>query len=275
VFVDFGTTRATYETFVDGSHNFDLTGPESVLRALTADDLAIDFAAQDVGQLADGATVGDWVARRGGLTASATGSPTYTAPDSDLGVPSVAYASTGDRHVASAVDWSTYNVATLLTVWRTDLTAPLNGGIASLHADLAGYPATNGGVEHLLGGSSLYWTALHYPDGAGSYWLERDQIADDGATHVNVSVHDTAAASTADEIRGYQDGVEIVGSTTGSSGNGKSWHSTLYPVLGARGPNAVEGLDGRLARFVAIPRALSADEAVQASNVLTRLAKAV
>ncbi len=89
MFVDFATTRATYETFGDGSHDFDPTGPESVLRARTADDLAIDFAAQDVGQLADGATVGDWVARRGGLSASATGSPTYTAPEADLRGPSV------------------------------------------------------------------------------------------------------------------------------------------------------------------------------------------
>ena len=271
MFVDFATTRATYETFVDGSHDFDPTGPESVLRALTADDLAIDFAAQDVGQLADGATVGDWVARRGGLSASATGSPTYTAPDADLRVPSVAYGATGDRHAAPAVDWSAYTVATLLTVWISDSNT-VNAGIASMSASLASAVAIGGGLEHLLGLSSGYWTPLHYPDGAGSYFLERDAIDDTGVAQVTVSVHDTAASVAADEIRGYQDGAEITGSTVGTSGGGASWQSTLYPVIGERGN---EGLDGRLARFVAIPRALSEDEAVQACNVLARLAKAV
>ena len=271
MFVDFATSRATYETFIDESHDFDVTGPESVLRGLTADDLAIDFAAQDVGQLADGATVGDWVARRGGLTASATGSPTYTAPDSDLGVPSVAYGATGDRHAAPAVDWSAYTVATLLTVWISDANT-VNAGIASLCANPALAPASGGGIEHLLGASSGYWTPLHYPDGAGNYWLERDTIDDTGALQVTVSVHDTAAKALADEIRGYQDGAEITGSTVGTSGGGASWQSTLYPVLGERGN---EGLDGRLHRFIALPRALSAANAVQASNLFTRLAKAV
>ena len=274
MFVDFATTRATYETFVDESHNFDLTGPESVLRALTADDLVFDFCAEDLTGLADGDTVGGWVARRGGLTASATGTPAYTAPDSTIGVPSVAYAATGERHAAGAVDWSASHTATLLTVWYSDANT-VNAGIASLHVNLALPPASAGGIEHLLGASSGYWTALHYPAGAANFFLERDTIDDTGALQVTVSVHDTTAALEADEIRGYQDGTEITGSTTGPSGSGASWQSTLYPVLGVRGSTVDEGLDGRLHRFVALPRALSADNAVQACNLLTRLAKAV
>lgn len=271
MFVDFATTRATYETFVDESHNFDLTGPESVLRALTADDLVFDFCAEDLTGLADGDTVGGWVARRGGLTASATGAPTYTAPDSDLGVPSVAYGATGDRHAAPAVDWSAYNVATLMSVWISDANT-VNAGIASLCANPALAPASGGGIEHLLGMSSGYWTPLHYPDGAGNFFLERDTIDDTGVAQVTVSVHDTASPTAADEIRGYQNGTEITGSTTGPSGSAASWQSTLYPVIGERGN---EGLNGRLHRFVALPRALSADNAVQACDLLTRLAKAV
>ena len=240
---------------------------EQQLRHLTPD--AIDFCASDLEAYADGDTVGSWTARRGGLTASATGTPTYAVPDSDLGVPSVAYAATGDRHAAGAVDWSTSNTATLLTVWYSDANT-VNAGIASMSASLASAVAIGGGLEHLLGASSGYWTPLHYPDGAGSYWLERDTIDDTGELHVTVSVHDTAAASGADEIRGYQDGVEIVGSTTGTSGGGASWQSTLYPVIGERGN---EGLDGRLARFIALPVALSDAQALRASRCLLYTAR--
>jgi hypothetical protein len=244
---------------------------EQQLRNLTPD--AIDFCADDFEDYADGDTVGSWASRRGGLTASVTGTPAYTAPDQTLRVPSVAYASTGERHDAPAVDWSTSNTATLLSVWYTDLAAPANGGIASLHANLTQFPSQSGGVEHLLGASSIYWTALHYPDGAGNFWLERDTVADDGAAHVNVSVHDTDAATTADEIRGYQDGAEIVGSTTGTSGGGANWQAVLYPVLGARGNNAAEGLDGRLHRFIAMPSALTDAQALRASRCLLYTAR--
>ena len=47
---------------------------EQQLRYLTPG--AIDFCADDLEAYADGDTVGSWVARRGGLTASATGTPT-------------------------------------------------------------------------------------------------------------------------------------------------------------------------------------------------------
>ena len=272
MFVDFATTRATYETFVDESHNFDLTGPESVLRALTADDLVFDFCAEDLTGLADGDTVGGWVARRGGLTASATGTPAYTAPDSTIGVPSVAYAATGERHAAGAVDWSASHTATLLTVWYRDANT-VNAGIASLHVNLALPPASAGGIEHLLGASSGYWTALHYPAGAANFFLERDTIDDTGALQVTVSVHDTTAALEADEIRGYQNGVEIAGNTVGPSGSGASWQSTLYPVLGVRGSTVDEGLDGRLHRFVAMPSALTDAQALRASRCLLYTAR--
>jgi len=243
---------------------------EQQLRYLTPG--AIDFCADDLEDYADGDTVGSWAARRGGLTASATGTPAYTAPDQTMRVPSVAYASTGERHDAPAVDWSTSNTATLLTVWYSDANAT-NAGIASLHVNLALPPASAGGLEHLLGASSGYWTALHYPDGAANFFLERDAIDDTGALQVTVSVHDTDAALEADEIRGYQNGVEIVGSTVGPSGSGASWQSTLYPVLGVRGSTVDEGLDGRLHRFMAMPSALTDAQALRASRCLLYTAR--
>jgi len=243
---------------------------EQQLRHLTPD--AIDFCASDLEAYADGDTVGSWAARRGGLTASATSTPAYAVPDQTMRVPSVTYASTGERHVAGAVDWSTSNTATLLTVWYSDANTA-NAGIASLHANASAAPAVGGGIEHLLGASSGYWTALHYPDGAGSFFLERDQIDDTGALQVTVSVHDTDAALEADEIRGYQNGVEIIGSTTGTSGTGNAWQSTLYPVLGARGTSPMESLDGRLHRFIAMPSALTNAQALRASQCLLYTAR--
>lgn len=276
MFVDFATTRATYETFVDGSHNFDPTGPESVLRALTADDLAIDFAAQDVGQLADGATVGSWTARRGGLTASVTGSPTYTAPDSDLGVPSVAYGSSGDVHETPAtIDWSAYDGATILGVHYTDSGTFLQRGM-NLAAGPDSISDTSGrgiGTYRVTGRV----TALHYTDEpeASTWRYERDNVVDPPLA-VTVAIHDLTSASTSDRIRLYVNGVENDGVGSGDLTQGDAWQSDLRVRLGAADATASgNGLDGRLARLVAIPRALSEDEAVQASNVLTRLAKAV
>ena len=273
MFVDFGTTRATYETFVDESHDFDLTGPESVLRGLTADDLAIDFCADDLTGLADGDTVGGWVARRGGLTASATGTPTYEAPDATVGTPSVAYGASGsDYHATTAtIDWSTYTTATLISVCYTPTGAGASvRGPGAMRAGASGPVPTVGGACHYYFDDKV--TGLHKADGAGGFVYERDADADAGQLRVIVTAHDTEAAAS-DEIRVWVDGAEETGTQNGSSG-GNPWYSNLQALLGARGgPN--EGLDGRLHRFVALPRALSADNAVQASNLLTRLAKAV
>jgi hypothetical protein len=273
VFVDFATTRATYETFVDESHNFDVTGPESVLRGLTADDLVFDFCADDLTGLADGDTVGGWVARRGGLTASATGTPTYEAPDATVGTPSVAYGASGsDYHATTAtIDWSTYTTATLISVCYTPTGAGASvRGPGAMRAGASGPVPTVGGACHYYFDDKV--TGLHKADGAGGFVYERDADADAGQLRVIVTAHDTEAAAS-DEIRVWVDGAEETGTQNGSSG-GNPWYSNLQALLGARGgPN--EGLDGRLHRFVALPRALSADNAVQASNLLTRLAKAV
>jgi len=240
----------------------ELDATERKIRALTAQALVIDFAADDLAGYADGAAVPAWPARRGGLTGVAFGTPTYADPDTDLAAPSVAYSASGDWHAAAAVDWSAYRTATLVSVWISNASSA-NGGIMSLHADLADYPSQSGGLEHLLGASSGYWTALHRPDGAGDFWLERDTAQDTGTPQVTISVHDTAASVSADEIRGYQNGTEITGSTTGTSGAGAYWQSTLYPVIGGRGNNAFQGLDGRAVRSVWFPGTLT-DGAIKA-----------
>jgi len=231
---------------------------------LTAHPDAVDF---DAARLSDasGATVSAWVDSRQGLSATATGTPEMHRAAPEIGGwPAVEYAATGERHVGTAIDWSAYNVATLITVWYSDVSGS-NAGIASLHANLSAVPAISGDIEHLLGMSSGYWTPLHRPDGAGNFFLERDQIDDTGAPQATVSVHDTAAKALADEIRGYQNGVEITGSTTGVSGGGANWRSVIYPVIGERGDDAGEGLDGRVARFIALPVAI---DGLAASRVL-------
>ena len=270
----FGNRRPRYAEWVEPD-GFGVSSPESVLRALTHDDddLTVDYSAADLDGYADGDTVGTWPARRGGLDLSALGTPAYTAPDADVAVSSVAYAASGDRHTGAAIDWSASKTATLLSVWYSSLTLPANAGIVGLHTNLGSVPATTGGVEHLLGANSGYWTPLHRPDGAGGFWLERDTDADLDALHVTVSVHNTAAAAEADEINGYQDGAEIVGSGTGNSGTAANWQSALYPVIGARDNAAAEGLDGRVVRFIALPYALDADQAVHVSDLLATIAR--
>ena len=271
MFVDFGTTRATYETFVDESHNFDLTGPESVLRALTADDLVFDFCAEDLTGLADGDTVGGWVARRGGLTASATGTPTYEAPDATVGTPSVAYGASGsDYHATTAtIDWSTYTTATLISVCYTPTGAGASvRGPGAMRAGASGPVPTVGGACHYYFDDKV--TGLHKADGAGGFVYERDADADAGQLRVIVTAHDTEAAAS-DEIRVWVDGAEETGTQNGSSG-GNPWYSNLQALLGARGgPN--EGLDGRLHRFVAMPSALTDAQALRASRCLLYTAR--
>jgi hypothetical protein len=276
VFVDFGTTRATYETFVDESHNFDLTGPESVLRGLTADDLVLDFCASDLEDYADGDTVGSWVARRGGLTASVTGSPTYTAPDSDLGVPSVTYAASGDVHETPAtIDWSAYAEATILGVHYTESVSGVSRGMNLSAGALAIGDASARGLGTYRVDGKI--TGLHYTDEAeaNSFWYERDNVVD-APLAVTVVTHDLLAVTEADLIEVYVNGEEQEGTGQGDTTQGSAWQSDLRARLGGADATASsDGLDGRLHRFVAIPRALSADNAAQASNVLIRLAKAV
>lgn len=276
MFVDFATTRATYETFVDESHDFDVTGPESVLRALTADDLVLDFCADDLTGLADGATVGGWVARRGGLTASATGAPTYTAPDSDLGVPSIAYAATGDVHETPAtIDWSAYDEATILGVHYTESVSGVSRGM-SLAAGALSIGDQNGrGLGTYRVDGKI--TGLHFTDEveAGGFWFERDNVVDSPLA-VTVVTHSLQAQAAASLIEVFVDGEEQEGTGSGDSSQGDAWQSDLRVRLGGETATAsANGLDGRLHRFVALPRALSADNAVQACDLLTRLAKAV
>jgi hypothetical protein len=240
---------------------------ESVLRSLTADDLAIDLCASDLKGYANGDTVGSWVARRSGLTASATGAPTYAAPDATVGTPAVAYGFGGsDYHATTAtIDWSTYTTATLISVCYTPTGAgTIVRGPGAMRAGASGSVPTVGGVCHYYFDDKV--TGLHKADGAGGFVYERDADADAGELRVIVTTHDTDAAAS-DEIRVWVNGAEETGTQNGSSG-GAPWYANLQALLGARGgPN--EGLDGRLARFIAIPKSLSADDARRTSLALS------
>ena len=238
---------------------------EAALRVLTERPGVVDYCADDVALegYADGDTVGDWVARRGGLTASATGTPTYTAPDSDLGVPSVAYgASSAGHETPATIDWSAYDEATILGVHYTESVSGVSRGM-SLAAGTSDI-ASDGGVGTYRVNGNI--TGLHRAAGE-AFILERDATADPFLA-VTVVTHDFNAAASA-EIEIFVNGIEEEGSTTGSSNAGAVWQSNLRARLGASNATAGgDGLDGRLARFIALPYALTAAQAVQASTLL-------
>ena len=242
---------------------------EQALRHLTPG--AIDFCASDLEDYADGDTVGSWLARRGDLTASATGTPTYEAPDATVGTPAVAYGASGsDYHATTAtMDWSTYTTATLISVCYTPTGAgSLVRGPGAMRAGASGPVPTVGGVTHYYFEDKA--TGLHKADSPGGFVFERDADADAGQLRVIVTTHDTNAAAS-DEIRVWVDGDEETGTQSGSSG-GNPWFSNMQALLGARGgPN--EGLDGRLHRFVAMPSALTDAQALRASQCLLYTAR--
>ncbi len=242
---------------------------EQALRHLTPG--AIDFCADDLEAYADGDTVGSWAARRGGLTASATGTPTYTAPDATVGTPAVAYGFSGsDYHATTAtIDWSTYTTATLISASYTSTGAGTNvRGPVAMRAGASGSVPTVGGVTQYYFDDKI--TGLHKADGAANFVFERDADVDAGQLRVIVTTHDTNAAAS-DEIRVWVDGDEETGTQSGSSG-GNPWHANLQALLGARGgPN--EGLNGRLHRFVAMPSALTDAQALRASRCLLYTAR--
>lgn len=241
---------------------------EQALRHLTPG--AIDFCADDLEDYADGDTVGSWVARRGGLTASATGTPTYEAPDATVGTPAVAYGFSGsDYHATTAtIDWSTYTTATLISASYTPTGAGTNvRGPVAMRSGTSQPVPTAGGVTHYYFDDKV--TGLHKVDGA-PFVFERDADVDAGQLRVIVTTHDTNAAAS-DEIRVWVDGDEETGTQSGSSG-GAAWQADLQALLGTRGgPN--EGLDGRLHRFVAMPSALTDAQALRASRCLLYTAR--
>ena len=241
---------------------------EQALRHLTPG--AIDFCADDLEDYADGDTVGSWAARRGGLTASATGTPTYEAPDATVGTPAVAYGFSGsDYHATTAtIDWSTYTTATLMSVCYTPTGAGASvRGPGAMRAGASGPVPTVGGVCHYYFDDKV--TGLHKVDSA-PFVFERDNTVDAGQLRVIVTTHDTTAPAS-DEIRVWVDGAEETGTQTGSSG-GAAWQADLQALLGTRGgPN--EGLGGRLHRLVALPAALSEAQALRASRALLYTAR--
>jgi hypothetical protein len=277
VWAAFGNRRPRYAEWSEPD-GFGISSPESVLRALTHDDddLTVDYSAADLDGYADGDTVGTWPARRGGLDLSTVaGTPAYTAPDSTVRVPSVAYAASGERHEGPAtLDWSAYGEATLLGVHYSESVSGISRGMSLAAGDEAiGAQAGRGLGTYRVDGkiSSLVWT--DEPE-ATSFWFERDNVADP-AFVATVSVLDLQAGAQADIWRVYVNGVDQGGSTNGNDATqGNALPSDLRARLGAQDTNNNEGLDGRLVRFIACPRALSADQAVHASDLLATITRA-
>jgi hypothetical protein len=249
---------------------------EAALRVLTERPGVVDYCADDMALegYADGDTVADWVARRGGLTASVTGSPTYTAPDSDLGVPSVAYGATGDVHETPAtIDWSAYSQATILGVHYTESVSGILRGMNLSAGDDEISDATGRGIGTYRVNGRV--TALHYTDEpeASTWRFERDNVVDPPLA-VTVAIHDLTSESLDDRIRLYVGGVENTGAASGDLTQGAAWQSDLRVRLGGRDVTASgSGLDGRLHRFVAMPSALSEAQALRASRCLLYTAR--
>jgi hypothetical protein len=245
---------------------------EQALRHLTPG--AIDFCADDFEGYADGDTVGSWVARRGDLTASATGAPTYTAPDQTLRVPSVAYASTGDVHETPAtIDWSSYDEATILGVHYTESVSGVARGMSLAGGALSiGDQFGRGLGTYRVDGKI---TGLHYTDEveAGGFWFERDNDADPFLA-VTVVTHSLQAPAAASLIEVFVNGDEQEGTGSGDSSQGDAWQSDLRVRLGGETATAsANGLDGRLHRFVAMPSALTDAQALRASRCLLYTAR--
>jgi hypothetical protein len=274
VWAAFGNRRPRYAEWSEPD-GFGISSPESVLRALTHDDddLTVDYCAADLDGYADGDTVGTWPARRGGLDLSTVaGTPAYTAPDSTVRVPSVAYAASGERHEGpSTLDWSAYGKATILGVHYTESVSGVSRGMSLAAATTD--PATGGGLTTYRVDGKI--TGLHRTDEPESsgFWFERDSDAD-APLAATVITHDLGAASSADLIRIWVNGEEETGTGSGDSSQGSAWQSDLRVRLGAADTSDADGLDGRLARFIACPRALSADQAVHASDLLATITRA-
>jgi len=245
---------------------------EQALRHLTPG--AIDFCADDLEAYADGDTVGSWVARRGGLTASETGTPAYTAPDQTLRVPSVAYAATSDVHETPAtIDWSTYDEATILGVHYTESVSGVSRGMSLSAGDDEISANAGRGIGTYRSNGRI--TALHYTDEpeASTFRLERDNVVDPPFA-VTVAIHELTSASLDDRIRLYVDGVENAGVGSGDLTQGGAWQSDLRVRLGGRDATASgSGLDGRLHRFIALPAALSEAQALRATKCLLYTAR--
>jgi len=264
----------TYRTLARPARAGQREFAEALLQHLTDVDGVVDYDARDLDGYADGETVGTWPAKRGGLDlATVAGTPAYTAPDQTLRVPSVAYAASGERHEGPAtLDWSAHGEATLLGVHYSESVSgvargmSLAGGDAAL-GDLAGRGLGTYRVDGKI-------TGLHYTDEpeAGGFWFERDSDAD-AFLAVTVTTHDLQAALSADLIRIWVNGEEETGTGSGDSSQGSAWQSDLRVRLGAADTSDADGLDGRLVRFIACPRALTPDEALRASQALLYTAR--
>ena len=230
---------------------------------LTAHPDAVDF---DAARLSDasGATVSAWVDSRQGLSAAVGGTDgtpemERSAPEVN-GWPAVRYADDDEYHETPAtIDWSAYDEATILGVHYTESVSGVSRGM-SLAAGASSI-ATDGGVGTYRVDGNI--TGLHRADGE-PFFLERDATADESLA-VTVVTHDFAAKTPSAEIEMFVNGIEEEGSTTGTSNAGAVWQANLRARLGAENTSGDSGLDGLLARFIALPAAL---DGLAASRVL-------
>ena len=242
---------------------------EQVLLAETNDMHTLDYSVDDV-RAPNGTSVTSWPARRGGLTATSAGTPTFTVADATVPTDSITYNAAGNAHkTTGTVDWSSYKTATLLSVaYTTTGAGAVARGSCSLVKTGETY-VTNGGISQYYYNDQL--RSLHTASGAAIVY-EAEGTTDAGTLEVIVSIHDTSAAAN-DEIQLFKNGVEEVATQVGSSASAV-WFNSMYVVIGQRG-HSNTGLNGRLARAIMTPKKLSVDAAKRCSFALMVLTKVV
>ena len=236
---------------------------------LTAHPDAVDF---DAARLSDasGATVSAWVDSRQGLSAAVGGSdgtPEMERSVAEIGGwPAVRYAAEDEYHETPAtIDWSAYDEATILGVHYTESVSGVRRGMSLAAGTSSIGDGSNGrGLGTYRVDGKI--TGLHYTDQieAGSFWFERDNIADP-PLGITVVTHSLQAKAQASLIEVYVNGEEQEGTGDGDASQGDAWQSDLRVRLGAENTSGTAGLDGYLARFIALPAVL---DGLAASRVL-------
>ena len=216
---------------------------------------AIDFDAADLRFAhANGDTVSSWVARRGGLTATATGTPEFRVPTSDMPEPSVYFAASGELlETPATIDWSTYDVATMIASSSSAVVSGVARGF-SLAAGTGSIGDTAGrGLGVYRVDSKV--TGLVYTAGASAFYFERDNDTDP-ANMIGVGLFDISAGTpTQDQVRLWVEGVEESGAGNGETSNiGNTFQSTLRLRLGAQDTAGTDGIDGKIARAIVSPQ---------------------
>lgn len=175
-------------------------------------------------------------------------------PTSDMPEPSVYFAASGELlETPATIDWSTYDVATMIASSSSAVVSGVARGF-SLAAGTGSIGDTSGrGLGVYRVDSKV--TGLVYTAGASAFYFERDNDTDP-ANMIGVGLFDISAGTpTQDQVRLWVEGVEESGAGNGETSNiGNTFQSTLRLRLGAQDTAGTDGIDGKIARAIVSPQ---------------------